>query len=136
MEQGYDPRNFSLVAFGGAGPLHANALGKLLGAYPVIIPPSPGVLCALGEATTILRHEIGKAFTSMLADTSTADVLGELDGLLAQMKTVMSEDQGVPEKDQVSKQSCLGRHTPFKPILGTKVKRTMSPLISILKFSR
>lgn len=100
VEQGYDPRNFSLVAFGGAGPLHANALGKLLGAYPVIIPPSPGVLCALGEATTILRHEIGKAFTSMLADTSTADVLGELDGLLAQMKTVMSEDQGVPEKDQ------------------------------------
>ena len=52
IEQGYDPREFSLVAFGGAGPLHANSLGKLLGAYPVIIPPSPGLMCALGDATT------------------------------------------------------------------------------------
>ena len=46
IEQGYDPREFALVAFGGAGPLHANALGKLTGAWPVIIPASPGILCA------------------------------------------------------------------------------------------
>src|SRR5580700_1503904 len=38
VEQGYDPRGFALVAFGGAGPLHANALGALLGCWPVIIP--------------------------------------------------------------------------------------------------
>ena len=41
VEQGYDPREFSLVGFGGAGPLHANALGILTGAWPVIIPPGP-----------------------------------------------------------------------------------------------
>ena len=52
VQQGFDPRDFALVAFGGAGPLHANALGKLTGAWPVIVPPSPGVLCALGDATT------------------------------------------------------------------------------------
>ena len=52
VQQGFDPRDFALVAFGGAGPLHANALGKLTGAWPVIIPPSPGVLCAYGDATT------------------------------------------------------------------------------------
>lgn len=44
VEQGYDPRDFALVAFGGAGPLHANAVGKLLSAWPVIIPQSPGTL--------------------------------------------------------------------------------------------
>ena len=52
VQQGFDPRDFALVAFGGAGPLHANALGRLTGAWPVIVPPSPGVLCALGDATT------------------------------------------------------------------------------------
>ena len=39
VEQGFDPRDFALVAFGGAGPLHANALGKLMNSWPVIIPP-------------------------------------------------------------------------------------------------
>ena len=57
VQQGFDPRDFALVAFGGAGPLHANALGRLTGAWPVIVPPSPGVLCALGDATTAKRSE-------------------------------------------------------------------------------
>ncbi|MEZ5098622.1 MAG: hydantoinase/oxoprolinase family protein [Thermoleophilia bacterium] len=51
VERGLDPRRFALVAFGGAGPLHANALAVLLGCYPVLIPPSPGVLSAYGFHT-------------------------------------------------------------------------------------
>lgn len=57
VQHGFDPRDFALVAFGGAGPLHANALGRLTGAWPVVIPPSPGVLCALGDTTTTARDE-------------------------------------------------------------------------------
>ena len=102
VEQGYDPRDFSLVAFGGAGPLHANSLGKLLGAFPVIIPPSPGVLCAFGEATTLLRHEMGKAFTRTLSMTNVDEVLRACEGLLREIKTVMRDDQGVKEDKQVS----------------------------------
>src|SRR5919202_53111 len=48
VERGYDPRKFGLVAFGGAGPLHANSLGRLIQTNPVIIPPTPGVMSALG----------------------------------------------------------------------------------------
>ena len=59
VQQGFDPRDFALVAFGGAGPLHANALGRLTGAWPVIVPPSPGVLCALGDATTSPARRVG-----------------------------------------------------------------------------
>ena len=62
VEQGYDPRDFALVAFGGAGPLHANALARLLGSWPAIIPPGPGVLCALGDATTAVRDEASRTF--------------------------------------------------------------------------
>ena len=60
VEKGYDPRDFSLMAFGGAGPLHANALGELTQAWPVIVPPGPGILCAYGDATTRLRNEASK----------------------------------------------------------------------------
>jgi N-methylhydantoinase A len=62
VEQGFDPRDFALMAFGGAGPLHANALGMLLQSWPVIIPPSPGVLCAYGDATTKMRNEAARSF--------------------------------------------------------------------------
>ena len=72
VEQGYDPRDFALIAFGGAGPLHANALGALLGCWPVIIPPSPGVLCAYGDATTRLRNEAACTFIRRFSDTSGA----------------------------------------------------------------
>jgi len=57
VERGLDPRDFCLVAFGGAGPMHANALAHLLDAWPVLVPPAPGVLSALGAAVTEYRNE-------------------------------------------------------------------------------
>lgn len=81
IEQGYDPRDFALIAFGGAGPLHANALGKLMGSFPVIIPPSPGVLCAYGDATTQIRNEASKTLISRLEDLTPKVVADELEAL-------------------------------------------------------
>ncbi len=81
VQQGFDPRDFALVAFGGAGPLHANALGRLTGAWPVIIPPSPGVLCAYGDATTVVRDNTARTYIrrfSQLTDEDLAGLLGEL----------------------------------------------------------
>ena len=82
VQQGFDPRDFALIAFGGAGPLHANALGKLMGAWPVIIPPSPGVLCAYGDATTRVTDEASRSVVRQFSEISQADVakiLGELE---------------------------------------------------------
>ncbi|MEM8816065.1 MAG: hydantoinase/oxoprolinase family protein [Pseudomonadota bacterium] len=72
VEQGYDPRDFALVGFGGAGPLHANALGILSGAWPVIVPPGPGVLCAYGDATTQVQDEASQTYVTRV-DSLTAD---------------------------------------------------------------
>ena len=83
VQQGYDPREFALVAFGGAGPLHANALGRLLGSWPVIIPPSPGVLCAYGDATTRVRNESARTFIRRFSETSNEEV----ERLLAELAT-------------------------------------------------
>ena len=101
IERGYDPKDFSLVAFGGAGPLHANSLGKLIGAFPVIIPPSPGVLCALGDATTSLRHEVGRTFVRDLQNTDAKEISAAYVELLDRVSRVMVEEQGVPTERQV-----------------------------------
>jgi N-methylhydantoinase A len=78
IEQGYDPRDFSLVAFGGAGPLHANAMGILTDSWPVIIPPGPGVLCAYGDATTAVQDEATRTYITMAEDTTTEKLLIDL----------------------------------------------------------
>jgi N-methylhydantoinase A len=60
IERGYDPKDFSLVAFGGAGPLHAVELARALGARAVIIPHHPGLLCALGLLATDLQYDFAR----------------------------------------------------------------------------
>lgn len=94
IEQGYDPRDFALVAFGGAGPLHANALGKLMGSWPVIIPPAPGVLCAYGDATTRVRDEASRTFIRRVEETSDAEVSQLLEDLAALASRSLA-DEGV-----------------------------------------
>ena len=60
VERGHDPRDFTLVAFGGAGPLHGCALAELLGITRVLIPPAPGVLCAEGLLAADLKAEFSR----------------------------------------------------------------------------
>jgi N-methylhydantoinase A len=57
VKRGRDPRNFALLAFGGAGPVHASALARELGIPTVIVPPAAGVLSALGLLTAEIEHE-------------------------------------------------------------------------------
>ena len=101
VEQGFDPRDFALVGFGGAGPLHANALGKLMNSWPVIIPPGPGVLCAYGDATTRVRDEASRTFVRRFSETTNDEVLSALQELAtAAAQTLHAE--GVPESEQTT----------------------------------
>ena len=98
VQQGFDPRDFALVAFGGAGPLHANAIGRLTGAWPVIIPPSPGVLCAYGDATTSLRDESVRTLIRSFHELDDVMVKGLLDELAANASASLLAE-GIPQKD-------------------------------------
>jgi N-methylhydantoinase A len=95
VEQGFDPRDFALVGFGGAGPLHANALGMLTDSWPTIIPPGPGVLCAYGDATTVVKDEAAKTFVTLIKNTN-QDALAELYKELTEkaMTTLMADGIG------------------------------------------
>jgi N-methylhydantoinase A len=99
VEQGYDPRNFALMAFGGAGPLHANALGRLLQAWPVIVPKGPGVLCAAGDATTRLRDEAARTFIRPVDQIGRAD-LAPLYEELAERARAALDDDAIPRDIQ------------------------------------
>jgi N-methylhydantoinase A len=99
VQQGYDPREFALMAFGGAGPLHGNAMGILMGSWPVIIPPSPGVLCAYGDATTRLRVDAQRSFNKLVTATDDAEVRAVMDEIAAQVESEL-EDEGVMRGEQ------------------------------------
>ena len=60
VQRGYDPRDLAMVAFGGAGPLHANRLCEEMNIPLLIIPPSPGTASALGLLVTELKHEFSQ----------------------------------------------------------------------------
>ncbi len=96
VERGLDPRRFALVAFGGAGPLHANALATRLGCYPVIVPPSPGVLSAFGFHTVGRRNSFTRTMIRVLNEDSTAAIVEAFDSTSAEA-TLWLTDEGESE---------------------------------------
>jgi N-methylhydantoinase A len=58
VQKGIDPRDYALVAFGGAGPLHGAEVARMLGIPEVIVPPYPGITSAMGLLTTDLKYDI------------------------------------------------------------------------------
>jgi N-methylhydantoinase A len=92
VQQGYDPRDFALMGFGGAGPLHVNAVARLMGSYPAVSPMSPGVLCALGDATTRMRTEAARSLSKRLSETGADEVIATLRTMEAQVRSELIED--------------------------------------------
>jgi N-methylhydantoinase A len=96
VERGYDPRDFGLVAFGGAGPMHANALADVMGSYPLVIPPGPGVMSAFGFLTSDIQNEFSETYLETDQDVDGTDVYDELMSLKAEA-TEWLESEGVDE---------------------------------------
>ena len=99
VQRGHDPREFALVAFGGAGPLHANAVAELMGSFPVIVPPSPGLLCALGDLVAGFRNEFAQTLIRLTAEASGEELREILSGLEARAREWM-DAQGIAAEAQ------------------------------------
>jgi len=74
ISRGYDPRDFALVAFGGAGALHGAAIASELSIPTVIIPPNPGVTSALGCLLVDIQHDFSESFMAPANATNPADI--------------------------------------------------------------
>jgi N-methylhydantoinase A len=93
IERGYDPRTFALLAFGGAGPLHAVSIARKLGIPRVVIPPFPGGFCALGLLMGDLR--VDKIWTQAFrSDTVTPDEVVQRFEMVADAAAAELRDQG------------------------------------------
>jgi len=99
LQRGYDPRDFALTAFGGAGPMHAAALADELGIAEVICPPIPGAFSALGLIGTDFRRDYVQ---TLLATTDTADPAAFEAAFLALERkgAAMLDRAGVPPERQ------------------------------------
>ncbi len=95
VERGHDPREFSLIAFGGAGPVHAVALAEELAIPEVIVPPAPGAFSALGLVATDLKRDYAR---TLYADLTTveADRVGEAFAAMETAGLAMLEEAHVP----------------------------------------
>jgi len=89
VERGHDPREFSLVAFGGAGPIHAASLAAELQIPEVIVPPAPGVFSALGLVATDLRRDYSRTFYADLRKVDPASVASTLAGMEAEGRAML-----------------------------------------------
>ena len=95
IERGLDPRDFAMVAFGGAGPLHCGALMRETGVSTMLVPLYPGVLCAIGCVYADLRYDISQTVEKRLDKL----VPGELAAIIARQRTQgkqQLEDSEVP----------------------------------------
>lgn len=90
--RGYDIRDFTLVAFGGAGPLHASAVASALGIPNVLVPPFPGATSALGLLMSDFRRDYVRSKLAALAEETCGDVQRMLDDLSAQAVTELFSD--------------------------------------------
>jgi N-methylhydantoinase A len=101
VEQGEDPRDFTLMAFGGAGPLHASAIARQMDIRRLLIPAAPGLLCAVGALLSEPRIECART-RLMTLDGHQAPVDGELADLEAQANGWMEAEGLAPERRMLS----------------------------------
>jgi N-methylhydantoinase A len=99
VQRGLDPRDFALVAFGGAGPLHGNSLSKLCGSYPCISPPTPGVLSALGFLHSDIRNEFSQTIIRQLEKIDNKE-FGEIFEVLGGEATAWLNGEEIAEDQQ------------------------------------
>jgi N-methylhydantoinase A len=97
IRRGYDPREFCLVAFGGAGPLHGAALAEELSIPTVLVPPSPGITSALGCLLVDVRHDLSAMFLARLDSVDAPELEQEFGKLESDARERLAAEN-VPEE--------------------------------------
>ena len=100
ISRGYDPRDFALVAFGGAGALHGVALAKELAIPTVIVPPNPGVTSALGCLLVDIRHDLAQSYLMPASDADASDIEAKF-SIMENEARERLETEGVAAKDML-----------------------------------
>ena len=103
VQRGHDPRDYTLMAFGGAGPLHAARLAKELDIARILVPRSPGILCAMGLLLTDLRADFAATRLLALEGAATAEVETIFAGLAARADAWFHEEAIEPAQRRIAR---------------------------------
>ena len=103
VRKGYDPRGYTLVAFGGAGPLHAAALARDLGIERVLVPPAPGILCALGLLVAPLRLDLVRTRVALVDPMTEAELAQGFDDLEQQASAWLDREDVPPARRRLAR---------------------------------
>lgn len=122
VEQGYDPRNFSLVAYGGAGPLHAVPVADIMGMDSVVIPNHPGLTSSLGLLLADVRHTFNQSITATVSDID-IDATEQTFGSLEHDATVTLDDEDVSEGNRTFVRTVDARYAGQEHTLNVAIDR-------------
>jgi N-methylhydantoinase A len=103
IRRGYDPREFALVVFGGAGPLHGVALAQDLDIPQVIVPPNPGITSALGCLLVDLRHDLSTTYFVPFNDISMPDLEAAFTKLEEDARQLLTDEGANPAQIELQR---------------------------------
>jgi len=97
VNEGYDPREFALVGFGGAGPAHACSVATELGIDEVVFPGNPGVLSSLGLLVSDIRHEYVRSLVETVTEADPAAISAAIEELIERGHGELETEEVAPE---------------------------------------
>jgi N-methylhydantoinase A len=107
VERGYDPRRFTLVAFGGAGPMHACSLAEGLDIDEIAVPPNPGMFSALGLLTADLFHDLSRALITRVDEIDAEQVEAQFEEMETEGRETLSKEGVAPGEMRLQRQMDL-----------------------------
>ncbi len=131
ISRGYDPRDFALVAFGGAGALHGAALARELSIPTVIVPPNPGVTSALGCLLVDIQHDLAASYIHPAADADPGAIEVEFAALEREALERMRKE-GVSTRDVVMERSIDMMYRGQWRSLNVPVGRPVGPTAALV----
>jgi N-methylhydantoinase A len=125
VERGHDPRDFALVAGGGAGPLHAVEIARELRIPQVIVPPTPGVTSALGILQVDLRHDLLAPVLQQVNDLDVKALAKTFEGLTTEAAEIL-EAESIPDDRRSIELSVDARYYGQTPYMNLKLDEVPS----------
>ena len=133
IRRGYDPREFALVAFGGAGALHGADVARELSIPTVLVPPNPGITAALGCLLVDVKHDLSEMYLANVADADPVKIEQEFVRLEAEAQTLLA-DEGVPPEQREVERSIDMRYLGQWRSLGVAVGSPVDVEAAVARF--
>jgi N-methylhydantoinase A len=127
IARGFDPRDFALLAYGGAGPMHAALIAAELEIPRVIVPPGPGNFSALGSLISDLRHDQVRTRRLDVRQTPLAEVLATFGEMESEARARLA-GEGIAPDDMVTERALGMRYVGQSWELGVRVPDTLDSI--------